>query len=106
MMGHESRMASTGSGALEEASRFEPDIVILDLALPDISGLEVARALRSQADGRALHIAALTGCARAQQRAEALAAGFDQYVLKPGNLAALLGAATQGLAAVSAAARG
>lgn len=94
-LGQESRMANTGRGALEEASRFNPNIVILELTLPDISGLEVARALRARILEHPVHIAALTGWAGAQERDDAFAAGFDQYVVKPGNLTLLLWAAVR-----------
>jgi DNA-binding response OmpR family regulator len=98
MLGQECRMATTGREALEEASGFDPEIAIIDLALPDISGMDVACALRSQAAGQRLYIAALTaGWARPGLRDAIFAAGFDQYVLKPGNLAELLQAASEHL---------
>jgi CheY-like chemotaxis protein len=98
LMGHESRVANTGRAALEEASRFAPEIVILDLGLPDIGGFDVARTLRIRAAGRPLHIAALTGWMQPWAREAAFAAGIDQYFVKPGNLEALLERAMQGLA--------
>src|SRR5260370_21108345 len=45
--GHQSEISSTGAGALAQASTFQPDVVLLHLMLPDISGLEVIRMLRS-----------------------------------------------------------
>jgi DNA-binding response OmpR family regulator len=98
ILGQDGHMATTGQGALEEASRFEPEIAIIDLALPDISGLDVARMLRSQASGRRLYLAALTaGGTQARIRDDALAAGFDQYLIKPANLRELLRAAAERL---------
>jgi DNA-binding response OmpR family regulator len=94
ILGHESCVANTGHDALEQASRFEPEIVILDLALPDISGFEVARELRARAAGRPLYITAYTSWMKSWSREAAFAAGCDNYVVKPGNLAALLHAAT------------
>jgi CheY-like chemotaxis protein len=81
--GHECRTAVTGQAALEQAAEFDPDIVILDIGLPDISGYDVARTLRARAGGRALYLAAVTGWGQPQDRVKALAAGFDQHVLKP-----------------------
>jgi CheY-like chemotaxis protein len=83
--GHDCRTAITGQGALDEAAAFEPDIVILDIGLPDISGYEVARALRARAGGRPLYLAAVTGWGQPEDRLQALAAGFDHHLLKPTN---------------------
>lgn len=88
--GHECRTAITGQGALEEAAAFDPDIVILDIGLPDMSGYEVARALRARAAGRSLYLAAVTGWGQPEDRVQAFAAGFDQHVLKPTNAAKIL----------------
>jgi CheY-like chemotaxis protein len=98
LWGHEGRMARTGREALEAASHFDPEIVILDLGLPDISGFEVARALRSGPVQRPMFIIALTGSARAKDREDAMAAEIDQYVVKPANIETLLGMAVQRLA--------
>lgn len=81
--GYECRIAVTGQGALEQAAEFDPDVVILDIDLPDISGYDVARTLRTRAGGRALYLAAVTGWGQLQDRVKAVAAGFDQHVLKP-----------------------
>ena len=61
IMGYECQSAGTGSEALEQAEKFEPDVVLLDLHLPDVSGYEVARELRRRAGKRPLHIAAVSG---------------------------------------------
>jgi CheY-like chemotaxis protein len=90
LYGHECRTAVTGRGALDEAAAFDPDIVILDIGLPDISGYEVARALRARAAGRPLYLAAVTGWGQPEDRVQALAAGFDQHILKPTNAAKIL----------------
>lgn len=85
MYGHECRAADSGARALVEAQAFEPDIVILDIGLPDISGYDVARELRRMAAGRPLYVAAMTGWGQPQDRAVAFAAGFDHHVLKPAD---------------------
>jgi CheY-like chemotaxis protein len=81
-LGYDCRQATTGTRALEEAETFHPDVVLLDIGLPDLSGYEVARALR-QRFGRTLYLAALTGWGQPEDRARAIGAGFDQHILKP-----------------------
>ncbi|MBA3463178.1 MAG: response regulator [Deltaproteobacteria bacterium] len=55
------RIAMTGTEALAVAEEFTPDVAILDIGLPDISGFEVARELRQRNPGRPLYLAAVTG---------------------------------------------
>src|SRR5687768_2968893 len=88
ILGHDCRSVMTGAAALEEAARFDPDIVILDIGLPDISGYDVARQLRARG-GRRMYLAAVTGWGQHADRALAFAAGFDQHVLKPTDAAKL-----------------
>ena len=84
LLGHDCRFAMTGEEALREAAAFDPDIAILDIGLPDLSGLQLARLLRERA-GHALFLAALTGWGQAEDRIQALAAGFDHHELKPAD---------------------
>jgi CheY-like chemotaxis protein len=86
LYGHECRTATTGQGALEQAEMFDPDVVILDIGLPDITGYEVARTLRARARSRPLYIAAVTGSGLPEDRAKAFAAGFDYHITKPADL--------------------
>jgi CheY-like chemotaxis protein len=83
LFGHDCRTAMTGEDALVQAAAFDPDIVILDIGLPDISGYDVARTLRAQHRDRPLYLAAVTGWGQPEDRVRALAAGFDVHVLKP-----------------------
>lgn len=95
LLGHESLAAMTGAQALERAATFEPDVVVLDLGLPDVSGFEVARVLR-QRTGKRPYIAAMTGWSAPDDRVHSLAAGIDMHVLKPAsadNLGKILAAA-------------
>lgn len=85
LLGHECRFATSGKDALIEAARFEPDVAILDLGLPDLSGFEVARELRRQFADKPLFLAAVTGWGQPEDRARSLAAGFDHHVLKPAD---------------------
>lgn len=73
---------------IAEVAQFRPDVVICDIGLPDLSGYEVARMLRDR-HGSALYLAALTGWDQPADRARALAAGFDQHLVKPANLKTL-----------------
>lgn len=84
--GYECRTATTGHEALDQAAMFDPDIVLLDIGLPDITGYEVARTLRARAGDRPLYIAAVTGWGEPADLAKAFAAGFDHHVTKPADL--------------------
>lgn len=89
ILGHECQSVKTGSDALELADELEPDVVLLELALPDVSGLEVARELRRRAHGRPMHIAAVTKRNHPDDHARSHAAGCDQHLVKPANAAKL-----------------
>ena len=75
--------AATGTEALQEASRHPPDLVILDLGLPDLDGVEVIHGLRGWTSAP---IIVLSGRADSTDKIEALDAGADDYVTKPFNL--------------------
>jgi two-component system OmpR family response regulator len=78
------RVASSGHGALITVEDFEPDLVILDVMLPDLDGFEVARRLR--AAGRAVPVLFLTARDALEDRISGLTAGADDYVTKPFSL--------------------
>ena len=82
-MGYEADFAINGYAALEVAKRFRPDIVLLDLALPDVSGWTVARQLRQSPESRSARIYAVTGHYGPAERGRSLAAGCDDHLLKP-----------------------
>lgn len=101
-IGHETMLARTGHEALEAVERFAPDLVILDIGLPDLSGYEVARAIRARPLGALIHLVAATGWGTAEDRVRALAAGFDQHQLKPldlGKLQAIIATAMERITA-------
>jgi DNA-binding response OmpR family regulator len=96
ILGYECRVADSGRAALAVACDFEPTVVLLDIGLSDMNGCDVARELRARRGGDRMLIVALSGWGRPEQRREALAAGCDQYVMKPADvtkLRAILGAA-------------
>jgi DNA-binding response OmpR family regulator len=80
MEGYEVRTAADGEAALEESRAFAPDLVILDLGLPKLDGVEVARALRADDD---VPILVLTARDAVESRVEGLDAGADDYLVKP-----------------------
>jgi len=82
-MGHEVEFAINATAALASAQRFRPDVVLLDLRLPDADGGEVARQLRRNPDLKSVRIVCITGLAGEEDRRRALAAGCDQFFLKP-----------------------
>ena len=86
--GHEVVIADTGGTALERAGRGDVDLVLLDLGLPDLDGLDVCRRLR--AAGCTMPILVLTGRADEIDTVLGLDAGADDYVAKPFRLAELL----------------
>ncbi len=78
--GHEVRTAGDGEEALSAASEFVPDLVILDLGLPKIDGVEVLRRLRADDD---VPILVLTARSELEDRVEGLDTGADDYLVKP-----------------------
>ena len=81
--GCKAEYAINGIVALSIAQRFVPDIVILDLKLPDTHGAQVSRQLRANPNLRKVRIVAITGSSTAADRERALAAGCDEVLLKP-----------------------
>lgn len=78
--GHEVRSATDGEDALRQATEFVPDLVVLDLGLPDIDGVDVCRRLRADGD---VPILILTARSDTDDRVEGLDAGADDYLVKP-----------------------
>lgn len=94
LLGHECRAVHTGQAALDEATAFDPEIVLVDIGLPDMCGVEVGRELRRRAR-RPLHLAAVTGWTDEALRRRTYEAGFDQYVVKPTTRSALVSIVNQ-----------
>ena len=83
--GFEVRSESTGRGALAAATSFRPDLIVLDVMLPDLDGLEVTRRLRS--DGLRTPVLFLTARDATEDKVSGLTVGGDDYVTKPFSLA-------------------
>jgi CheY-like chemotaxis protein len=90
MHGHQTAVVHTGLEVLGVARDFLPDVVLLDIGLPDTSGYEVARALRQEALFRNSLLVAVTGWARESDKSAAVSAGFDLHVSKPVDFSGLL----------------
>lgn len=93
-MGHDAFVAHSGLDALRVAREKRPTVVFLDLSLPDISGFDVARALKADGSFARTRLIGLSGFSSGEYRAKCKEAGIDDYVEKPveaSTLAALLG---------------
>jgi CheY-like chemotaxis protein len=81
LWGHDVRVAYSGQAALESAATFEPDVFLLDIGMPRMSGLVLARRFRGRFSDALL--VAVTGYADATHRVLGAEAGFDLYLVKP-----------------------
>jgi excisionase family DNA binding protein len=81
-LGHRVLTASSGAGALELLDQSLPDVVLLDIGLPDINGYEVATTIRTRF-GDTVRLIAVTGFSAAAAREQARRAGFDAFLVKP-----------------------
>ncbi|MBC7434564.1 MAG: response regulator, partial [Bdellovibrionales bacterium] len=90
--------AHDGAKAAELAMQLQPDVLILDIGMPGMTGYEVARHVRAQSWGNRALLIAATGWGQDEDRQRALQAGFDQHLTKPfdpSHLLQLIGARTQ-----------
>jgi PAS domain S-box-containing protein len=83
---HEVHVVHDGVTALNAAAKHHPEIVLLDIGLPRMNGYEVARRLRQQPDFQDTLLIALTGYETEEDRRRAVAAGFDQRIVKPASI--------------------
>jgi signal transduction histidine kinase len=83
LMGNDVRIASDGLEAVEQAERFHPDIVLMDIGMPRLDGYEAARQIRSRSWSRDTLLVAVTGWGPSDDSEEATAAGFDRHFTKP-----------------------
>jgi len=87
--GHRTEQAHDGPSALKLALDFRPDVVLLDIGLPEMDGYEVARRLRASGGSPRPRIIAVSGYGREVDRLKSAAAGFDSHLVKPVDFAAL-----------------
>jgi CheY-like chemotaxis protein len=83
LSGHEVHLAYTGTEALEATRQLRPDVAVLDIGMPDISGYEVANRIRREHWGTQIKLIALTGWGQDEDKRRAQAAGFDHHCTKP-----------------------
>ena len=88
--GYQPRLASSGRQALEQAGELVPDLVISDVSMPGLSGLEVCRALKAAPRTAATAVLLVSAHAGEQDRAAGMQAGADDYLTKPIRPAVLL----------------
>jgi CheY-like chemotaxis protein len=83
LSGHEVHLAHSGAQALEIANKIRPDVAVLDIGMPDLSGYEVAERIRLEPWGTQMTLIALTGWGQENDKRRAAAAGFDHHCTKP-----------------------
>jgi PAS domain S-box-containing protein len=87
--GHEAHVAHDGPAALEAVAAFAPEVVLLDLGLPGMSGFDVCRQIRTATTARRPLIVALTGWGQESDRRKSRESGFDHHLVKPVDYEAL-----------------
>jgi CheY-like chemotaxis protein len=95
LRGHEAHQARDGIEAVEAAARLQPDVILLDLSMPGLSGYEAARKIREQQGERRPRLVALSGWGQVEHRRRSAEAGFDAHVAKPAKGPALFEAIEQ-----------
>jgi PAS domain S-box-containing protein len=89
--GHRAEVVHSGKDAVKKAGNGLPDIIFLDLGMPEMDGIETARHLRALPGGEKLFLVALTGWGQEKDRQRTREAGFDSHLVKPVDSAALVG---------------
>jgi signal transduction histidine kinase/CheY-like chemotaxis protein len=93
--GHEVSVEYDGTTGYARALRERPEVMLLDIGLPDIDGHELARRLRASRETAGATLVALTGYGQSDDRERAREAGFDRHLVKPADLSELLRILTQ-----------
>jgi two-component system, cell cycle response regulator DivK len=93
--GYRTLEATTGARAVEVAAEHMPDLVLMDIQLPDLDGAEALSRLRADDRTASIPVLALTAQAMYGDRERFLSAGFDGYISKPVNIVELLGTVRQ-----------
>jgi PAS domain S-box-containing protein len=88
--GYEVQIAQDGLEAFQSAERSHPDVIVLDLAMPELNGYDAARKIREQPWGKQVVLIALTGWGQQQDRHRTKEAGFDAHLTKPVKYEAIL----------------
>ena len=88
--GYEVRSCQTGKLGLKEAGEFAPHLILLDIGLPDVSGLEVLRKIKAHPSSRKTQVILITGASGLEMKIEGFQTGADDYISKPINTRELL----------------
>ena len=88
--GYEVVLADTAPGAVDQASKIDPDLILMDVSLGETSGLDATREIRAAQNGRRVPIIALTAHALSTDREQCLEAGCDDFETKPVDMDRLL----------------
>ena len=83
LMGYIVETASNGLEAIDTARTFHPDLILMDIGMPQLNGYAVAKEIRKQSWGEKFFIVALTGWGHEQDKQDAKEAGFDFHITKP-----------------------
>jgi PAS domain S-box-containing protein len=89
LMGNEIQTAHDGLAAVENAEKFRPDMILLDIGLPKLNGYDACRRVRQQPWSKGMVIVALTGWGQEEDRRRSQEAGFDHHLVKPVEIMAL-----------------
>ena len=90
MIGHEVHTAYDGEEGVRAAAQFEPQVMLLDIGLPKLSGYDVCRRIRQAPQGPAITVIAMTGWGDTEARRKVIEAGFNAHLVKPVDEALLL----------------
>ena len=90
LTGHDAETAHDGAEAIQKAAEYGPEIILLDIGLPKLDGLEVCRRVREQPGGRDIAIVAVTGWGQEADRQRTREAGFSAHLVKPVRYSDLL----------------
>ncbi len=83
LMGNQVRIAHNGLEAIAAAEDFRPDVILLDIGMPQLNGYDACRRIREQPWGQGIYIVALTGWGQEEDKRRSREAGFDHHLVKP-----------------------
>lgn len=83
LLGNEVRTANDGLQAVQEAQAFGPDVIFLDIGMPNLNGYEACRRIREQPPGKNAIVIAMTGWGQDEDHRRSKEAGFDHHLVKP-----------------------
>jgi DNA-binding response OmpR family regulator len=95
--GYQTVLAGDGRAALFQSHRLKPDLLILDLMLPELHGFDVCRALKASELTKRIPIIALTALTSTEDKVKGLALGLDDYITKPFEMRELIARVEVGL---------